>query len=111
MALCQHCSGIPLKLFSSRRADQCSYDHQPSLNALQNSAKAGCSGCCLFLHAIESSVSKYAGKYALKKTWSIDGAVQLSSSKFGWQVVRVGGAEAGQFRTRSVPLEWSKLIY
>ncbi|KAH6886852.1 heterokaryon incompatibility protein-domain-containing protein [Thelonectria olida] len=106
MGLCQYCSNIPAKLFSFRRNDQCDYDHQPNLPALQASATTGCQGCCLFLHAIESSASEHAGKYALGRTWSMEERVHLSSTKFGWQVVRVGWKEAGHFRTYAIPSEW-----
>ncbi|KAI5456044.1 heterokaryon incompatibility protein-domain-containing protein [Mariannaea sp. PMI_226] len=107
MALCEYCRNIPAKLFSFRRNDQCDYDHHPSLNALKGSATAaGCQGCRLFLHAIESSTAQHAGKYALAKTWSVDEPVRLSSTKFGWQMVRVGWKEAGHFRTFDVPSDW-----
>ncbi|KAK0712918.1 heterokaryon incompatibility protein-domain-containing protein [Lasiosphaeria miniovina] len=107
MGFCEYCAKIPSKLFSFRRDEQCTYDHQPSLSALQDSATAGCNGCRLVLHAIASSGSEHAGKYVLARTWSPDEQVRLSSTKFGWQVVRVGWKEAGHFRTFAVPAEWN----
>ena len=108
MTLCQFCSNIPAKLFSFRREDQCSHEHQPTLTALQHSATQGCRGCQLFLHAVESSASEHAGRYKLsRRTWSAGEQVRLSSSKFGWQEVRINWTEAGKFRGFAVPDEWS----
>ncbi|PHH59907.1 hypothetical protein CDD81_2395 [Ophiocordyceps australis] len=107
MELCSYCSRIPAKLFSFRRSDQSDYDHQPTLAALQQSASAGCQGCRLFMRAIETSTERYAGKYALARPWEQSDAVRLSSTKFGWQVVRVGWKEAGHFRAMAIPKEWS----
>lgn len=110
MTLCEYCSNIPAKLFSFRRNEQSDYDHQPSTTALQNSSKAGCQGCSLVHHAIESSGSEHASKYALPRTWNPDDRVRLSSTKFGWQVVRIGWTEAGHFRGFEVPAEWGMKI-
>lgn len=110
MTLCKYCSNIPAKLFSFRRDDQCSYDHHPSLDALQGSAKQGCRGCQLFLHAVESSASDHAGRYKLSgefRKWTNDEPVRLCSSKFGWQEVRINWTKSGLFRTFAVPSEWS----
>lgn len=111
MTYCDYCTNIPAKLFSFHRNDQCDYDHQTDLNALRKSAAKGCQGCRLFNHAIESSGSQHAGKYAFKGTWDPSERVRLSSTKFGWQIVRVGYKEAGHFRTFPVPTEWSKLLF
>lgn len=110
MALCEYCKNIPAKLFSYRRDDQCDYDHHLNLDDLQKSAAAGCQGCSLFRHCIESGIAEHAGKYAIERTWDPNERIHLSSTKFGWQVVRVGWREAGHFRTGFVPLEWSMCI-
>ncbi|PHH70198.1 hypothetical protein CDD82_7283 [Ophiocordyceps australis] len=110
MELCSYCSRIPAKLFSTRRNHQCDYNHQPTLTALQQSASAGCQGCRLFARAIETSTERYAGKYALARSWEDGDGVRLSSTKFGWQVVRVGWKEAGHFRARAIPKEWSECV-
>lgn len=107
MSLCEYCGKIPAKLFSFRRNEQSDYDHQPTISALKASAGGGCQGCRLLLHAIESSESEHAGKYALPRTWNPDDRVRLSSTKFGWQIVRVGWTDAGHFRGFAVPLDWS----
>ncbi|KAH0600147.1 hypothetical protein MHUMG1_01143 [Metarhizium humberi] len=106
MSLCEYCGKIPARLFSFRRNEQSDYDHQPTISALKASAGGGCQGCRLLLHAIESSESEHAGKYALPRTWNPDDRVRLSSTKFGWQIVRVGWTDAGHFRGFAVPLDW-----
>lgn len=106
VAFCDYCRGIPINLFSFRRDTQCTHDHQPTIHDLKTSAAAGCPGCCLFLHAIESSSSEHAGKYALKRSWKGDERVRLSSSKFGYQIVNLDYTEAGRFRSFAVPSEW-----
>ncbi|KAK2600136.1 hypothetical protein QQS21_005151 [Conoideocrella luteorostrata] len=107
MTLCQYCTSLPGKLFSTRRQDQSDHGHQPNLAALQASAKY-CPGCRLILHAIEASTSEHARNYALKPSWKPEERIHLSSTKFGWQVVRVGWTEAGHFRGGLVPSddEW-----
>ncbi|KHO01395.1 Heterokaryon incompatibility [Metarhizium album ARSEF 1941] len=106
MGLCEYCTKLPAKLFSSRRNEQSDYDHQPTLSALGTSATGGCRGCHLILHAVESSQSEHAAQYALPRTWKPDDRVRLSSTKFGWQVVRVGWTEAGHFRGFAIPSDW-----
>lgn len=106
MSLCQYCNNIPAKLFSFRRDDQCSHDHQPNLSTLKESAAGGCQGCSLFLHAVESSTSEHAQGYALDRNWNENEQMRLSSTKFGWQEINFAWRKAGVFRTFAVPSEW-----
>ncbi|TWU73002.1 hypothetical protein ED733_004750 [Metarhizium rileyi] len=103
---CEYCDRIPARLFSVRRDEQSDYDHQPTVEALQASATGGCQGCRLIRHAIENSTSEHAGEYALPGTWKPRDRVRLSSTKFGWQVVRIGWTEAGHFRGFVIPPDW-----
>jgi hypothetical protein len=107
MELCNYCSSLPLKLFSTARNKQCTIDHYSSFPALEESGAAGCELCKLFLHAVQKQTED--GEHdRVWGRWAADGKVTVSSTKFDGQQLQVNYRQAGTFRGRPVPADWRK---
>ena len=109
MSLCQYCSTIPSRIFSTRREDQGYHDHHVDLKDLKASAEAGCPLCSLFVYSLEAYKGTYAEK-GVDYPGKVKDRYRLESTKFGSQNLLFGYQKVGYFRGGCMPKEWRECI-
>ncbi|KAF1964955.1 HET-domain-containing protein [Bimuria novae-zelandiae CBS 107.79] len=105
MSLCQYCSTVPSRIFSTSRNEQGYHDHHQTFEELKASADAGCRGCKLFAYSKEVYKGPYA-KGDIDYPGKVRDRYRLASTKFGSQELLFGYSQCGYFRGGCMPEEW-----